>query len=100
MNEIDLPAATGSVSQDMVDLTRSIACALVDSPESVKVEALDDGEGTLLRLRVAPTDVGKVIGKQGRTARSIRTILSAASMKLKRRFALDIVEDGGTSTGS
>jgi len=94
MTEMDLPAATGSVSQAIVELTRSIACALVDSPESVTVESLDDGEGTLLRLRVAPADVGKVIGKHGRTARSIRTILSAASMKLKHRFALDIVEDG------
>ncbi len=100
MTEMDLPAATGSVSQSIAELTRSIACALVDSTESVTVEALDDGEGTLLRLRVAPTDVGKVIGKQGRTARSIRTILSAASMKLKHRFALDIVEDGGVNIDS
>jgi uncharacterized protein len=100
MTEMDLPAATGSVSQTIVELTRNIACALVDSPESVTVEAIDDGEGTLLRLKVAATDVGKVIGKQGRTARSIRTILSAASMKLKHRFALDIVEDGGRSIES
>ncbi len=50
-------------------------------------------EGTVLRLRVAAGDVGKVIGKQGRTARSLRTVLSAASMKLKHRFSLDIVEE-------
>src|ERR1700677_4655507 len=93
MTEIDLPATTGSVSPMMVELIRVIACALVDSPESVVVEALEDGDGTLLRLRVAPTDVGKVIGKQGRTARSMRTILSAVSMKLRHRYTLDILEE-------
>jgi uncharacterized protein len=87
-------AATPTVAESMVDLVKGIACALVDSPESVSVESFDEGEGgTLIRLRVAPTDVGKVIGKQGRTARSIRTILSAASMKMKHRFTLDIVEE-------
>ncbi len=93
MTEIESSAEVSALSESMVGLVREIACSLVDSPESVSVEAFADGEGTLLRLRVAPTDVGKVIGKQGRTARSIRTILSAASMKLKHRFALDIVED-------
>ena len=93
MTEVEMPAATDAVSQNMVVLVKGIACALVDSPESVSVEAFADGDGTLLRLRVAPTDVGKVIGKQGRTARSMRTILSAASMKMKHRFALDIVEE-------
>ncbi|HEY8996370.1 MAG TPA: KH domain-containing protein [Edaphobacter sp.] len=70
-----------------------VARALVDSPESVSVEAIQEGESTVIRLRVAPSDIGKVIGKQGRTARSLRTILAAASMKLRSRFALDIVED-------
>jgi uncharacterized protein len=93
MTEVEIPAAVDPLSHNMVDLVKEIACALVDSPESVVVEAFPDGEGTLLRLRVASTDVGKVIGKQGRTARSIRTILSAASMKQKHRFGLDIVED-------
>jgi hypothetical protein len=100
MTETEIPAATDSVSQEMVVLIKGIACALVDSPDSVSVEALKDGEGTLLRLRVAATDVGKVIGKQGRTARSLRTILSAASMKLKHRFTLDIVEDHSTGVGA
>lgn len=77
---------------NMVGLVTEIARALVDSPESVSVEAIQEGDGTVLRLRVAPSDIGKVIGKQGRTARSLRTILAAASMKLKHRFALDIVE--------
>ncbi|MBS1822938.1 MAG: KH domain-containing protein [Acidobacteria bacterium] len=77
----------------MTSLVKEIAKALVDSPESVSVETFNDGEATVLRLRVAPSDIGKVIGKQGRTARSLRTILAAASMKVRHRFALDIVED-------
>jgi predicted RNA-binding protein YlqC (UPF0109 family) len=77
----------------MVELIGDIARALVDLPESVAVESFDEEDSTVIRLRVAPTDIGKVIGKQGRTARSMRTILAAASMKLKHRFALDIVEE-------
>ena len=73
-------------------LVSEIAQALVDDPEAVRVEAVMDQDTAVLRLEVAPSDVGKVIGKQGRTARSLRTILGAASMKLKHRFALDIVE--------
>ena len=79
--------------KNMTDLVTEIARALVDDPNSVSVEAIADGESTVIRLRVAQSDVGKVIGKQGRTARSMRTILSAASMKLKHRFSLDIAED-------
>ncbi|WP_202925596.1 KH domain-containing protein [Edaphobacter sp. 12200R-103] len=78
---------------NMVELIGDIARALVDLPDSVAVESFDEEDSTVIRLRVAPTDIGKVIGKQGRTARSMRTILSAASMKLKHRFALDIVEE-------
>ena len=73
-------------------LVSEIAQALVDDPAAVKVEVVLDQDTAVLRLEVAPADVGKVIGKQGRTARSLRTILGAASMKHKRRFALDIVE--------
>ena len=87
-------AGDESARDDMVELVTEIARALVDSPESVVVETLRDGDGTVLRLHVSPGDVGKVIGKQGRTARSMRTILSAASMKLKHRYSLDIVEEG------
>jgi predicted RNA-binding protein YlqC (UPF0109 family) len=76
----------------MKTLMTEIAQALVDSPEAVHVEAIQEADSTILRLHVAPSDIGKVIGKQGRTARSLRTILSAASMKLHHRFALDIVE--------
>lgn len=81
----------------LIDLVRGIARSLVDDADSVVVDAASDGDGTLLRLRVAPGEVGKVIGKQGRTARSLRTILSAAGMKQKHRFTLDIVEDARNS---
>ncbi|HLX73097.1 MAG TPA: KH domain-containing protein, partial [Terriglobales bacterium] len=58
----------------------------------VSVQSVDGEQVTVLELRVAPNDLGKVIGKQGRTARSIRTILSAAGMKLRKRFTLEILE--------
>ena len=77
---------------DMQQLVQAIARSLVDDPDLVTVDVIPDGETTILRLRVGPGDIGKVIGRQGRTARSFRTILGAASMKLKRRYSLDIVE--------
>jgi uncharacterized protein len=78
---------------DVRTLVEQIAHALVDAPGEVKVTAVEDGDATVLELRVAVTDLGKVIGKQGRTAKSIRTILGAASMKLKKRYTLEIIED-------
>ena len=75
------------------ELVREIAQALVDEPEAVEVQSVNREENTVLKLRVAPQDVGKVIGKQGRTARSVRTILGAVSMKLHHRFTLDILEE-------
>jgi hypothetical protein len=69
----------------MKELIEQIAKALVDSPDEVSVAAVEGEQTTVLELRVAPSDLGKVIGKQGRTARSIRTILGAAGMKLKKR---------------
>ena len=75
------------------DLVREIAKALVDEPDAVEVETVSHEENTVLRLRVAPGDVGKVIGKQGRTARSVRTILGAVSMKVHHRYTLDILEE-------
>jgi uncharacterized protein len=81
---------------DMVavdELVREIARALVDEPEAVDVQSVQRDENTVLRLKVAPGDVGKVIGKQGRTARSVRTILGAVSMKLHHRYTLDILEE-------
>ena len=82
---------------EMQTLMLEITRALVDDVDAVKVEVITDQDATVLRLHVAPGDIGKVIGKQGRTARSLRTILSAASMKLQHRFSLDIVEAGRTS---
>ena len=82
---------------DMKALISEIAKALVDDPNAVQVDAIAEGDSTLLRLRVASSDIGKVIGKQGRTARSLRTILGAASMKFQHRFGLDIVEAEGES---
>ncbi|MBI4443696.1 MAG: KH domain-containing protein [Acidobacteria bacterium] len=76
----------------MKELVEMIAKALVDNPEQVVVRSIDGEQSTVLELKVAPTDLGKVIGKQGRTARSIRTILGAAGMKLKRRYSLEILE--------
>ena len=76
----------------MKNLVVDIAKALVDIPEEVNVREIEGEQTTVLELRVAPSDLGKVIGKQGRTARSIRTLLGAAGMKLNRRFTLEILE--------
>ena len=78
---------------DMRMLVEQIAQALVDAPEQVEVTPVEDGDATILELRVAQPDLGKVIGRQGRTAKSIRTILGAASMKFKKRYMLEIIED-------
>lgn len=83
----------------MQTLVSEIARALVDDVDAVRVETVVDQDTIVLRLQVAPADVGKVIGKQGRTARSLRTILGAASMKYRRRFALDIIEAGDQPDG-
>ena len=95
----DSPARPDSqlAVSEMQTLMTEITRALVDDADAVKVEVITDQDATVLRLHVAPADIGKVIGKQGRTARSLRTILGAASMKLQRRFSLDIVEAGRPS---
>jgi predicted RNA-binding protein YlqC (UPF0109 family) len=76
------------------DLVADIARVLVDMPEKVEVSAKSIEGGTFLQLKVDPLDVGKIIGKQGRTARSIRTLLGAISVKLHHRYSPEIVEDG------
>ena len=76
----------------MKELVELIAQALVDQPEKVAVNQIEGEQNTTLELKVAPEDLGKVIGKQGRTARAIRIILGAAGMKLKRRYNLEIIE--------
>ena len=76
----------------MKELVEAIAKALVDQPDQVSVKTVDGEQVVVLELRVAPDDLGKVIGRQGRTAKSIRTILGAAGMKLRKRFTLEILE--------
>jgi hypothetical protein len=76
----------------MKQLIEDIAKALVDIPDEVTINEITGEQTTVLELKVAPSDLGKVIGKQGRTARSIRTILGAAGMKLNRRYTLEILE--------
>ncbi|MDJ0874092.1 MAG: KH domain-containing protein [Desulfobacterales bacterium] len=76
----------------MRDLIDYIARALVDNPEMVEVSEVEGNQTSVLELKVAKEDLGKVIGKQGRTARAMRTILSAASAKIKKRTVLEIIE--------
>ena len=80
-NDISLP-----------ELVEFMARALVDDPDAVRVNEVVGEQTSVLELRVARDDVGKVIGKQGRTARAMRSILSAVSMKLRRRAVLEIIE--------
>jgi predicted RNA-binding protein YlqC (UPF0109 family) len=76
----------------MKELVEAIAKALVDNPDEVQVRAIEGEQATVLELRVHPSDLGKVIGRQGRTAKSIRTILGAAGSKLRKRLTLEILE--------
>ncbi|XWK62362.1 KH domain-containing protein [Tunturiibacter empetritectus] len=70
-----------------------IVNALVDVPDAVSIEITAGSDQTTFRISVHPSDIGKLIGKQGRTARSIRTIFAACSVRLQHRFSIDIVED-------
>ena len=85
-------ASSAATSPDMRLLIEYIAKSLVDAPDRVTVEQVQEDDTTVLELRVAAEDVGKVIGKQGRTARALRTILGAAGMKLQQHFSLEILE--------
>lgn len=76
----------------MKDLVEAMAKALVDRPEEVMVREVDGEKTTVFELRVAASDLGKVIGKQGKTARSMRTILGAAGTKIGKRCVLEILE--------
>ena len=78
---------------DMSLLVVQIAQAIVDAPEQVQVTAVEDGDVMVLELRVAPTDIGRVIGRQGRTIKSMRTLVGAASLKLQQRYELEIIEE-------
>jgi hypothetical protein len=76
----------------MKELVKFIAQALVDNPDQVQVMEVEGEQTSVIELKVAKEDLGKVIGKQGRTARAIRTILSAASTKIRKRAVLEILE--------
>ncbi len=78
---------------DMTLLVAQIAQAIVDVPDQVQVAAIEDGDVMVLELRVAPTDIGKIIGRQGRTIKSMRTLVGAASLKLQQRYELEIIEE-------
>ena len=77
---------------EMKELITYIAKALVDEPEAVEVSEVEGEHTSVIELKVAKADLGKVIGKQGRTARAMRTILSAASTKIRKRAVLEIIE--------
>ena len=76
----------------MRELIEFLAKSLVDSPDEVRVRSHERDQQTVLELEVAPADLGKVIGRQGRTARAIRTVLNAAGQKSRRRYSLDILD--------
>jgi len=76
----------------MKELLEAIAKALVDNPDQVQVRAIEGEEVTVLELRVHPSDLGKVIGRKGRTANALRIILGAAGVKLRKRVTMEILE--------
>ena len=76
----------------MEELVRFIARNLVDEPDSVKVESREEGDTVVISLSVAPGDMGKVIGRQGRIAKAIRTVVKAASVREDRKYMVDIIE--------
>lgn len=77
----------------MKELVRYLAKSLVDDPDSVEVTEMQGEMGSVLELRVAQKDLGRIIGKQGRTAKSIRTIINAAAARVNQKVVLEIVED-------
>jgi predicted RNA-binding protein YlqC (UPF0109 family) len=76
----------------MTELVEFLAKSLVDQPDEVSVRTHERGEQTVIELEVAPDDLGKVIGRQGRTARAMRIVLTAASARSRRRYTLDILD--------
>lgn len=80
------------MSSELRDLIEYVSKSLVDMPDEVEVNEIEGEQTTVIELKVDKSDLGKVIGKQGRTARALRTILNAASTKLKKRSVLEIIE--------
>lgn len=85
-------SGAGAIEPALRDLIDFLARGLVDHPEQVEVEEVEEPDALVYELKVAEEDLGKVIGKQGRTAKALRTILSAASAKSRRRVVLEILE--------
>lgn len=76
----------------MKELVEFVAKSLVDDADAVKIRTHERDQATIIELEVAPNDLGKVIGRQGRTARAMRTLLAAAGQKMRRRYILDILD--------
>ncbi len=83
----------GQDTDSVLELVEVIAKSLVDVPGEVAVEAVDGNQSCVVELSVHPSDLGKIIGKKGRTAKSIRTLLGAVSMKQNHRYTLEILEE-------
>ncbi|MBI2606351.1 MAG: KH domain-containing protein [Deltaproteobacteria bacterium] len=83
---------SGEKLSELGTLIEHITKALVDFPDQVEVREVEGEQTTVIELKVAKSDIGKMIGKQGRTARSVRTILTGASTKLRKRTVLEIIE--------
>ena len=78
----------------MKELVEMIAKSLVDNPDEIQITQLSGESSSIFELKVAPEDMGRIIGEQGRTVQAIRVILGAAGMKIKKRFSLDLIEKG------
>lgn len=77
----------------MTKLVEAIAKSLVDNPEAVNVRETEDSQGTVIELRVAPDDMGKVIGKQGRIAKALRTVVKAAAVRENKKVTVEIIKE-------
>ncbi len=92
MSKVGIKMSSGDQEKTLVSLIEFVVKALVDKPDEVRVMAVRGEQTTVIELNVSKEDLGKVIGKQGRTAQSLRTILNAASTKLRLRSVLEIIE--------
>ena len=92
MTEGDPSVGSSETAPPLRELVLYLARALVEHPDEVAVEEIDEPDATVFELKVAESDLGRVIGRQGRTAKALRTVLSAASAKMKRRAILEILE--------
>jgi predicted RNA-binding protein YlqC (UPF0109 family) len=92
LSKVGIKMSSGDQEKTLVSLIEFVVKALVDKPDEVRVMAVRGEQTTVIELNVSKEDLGKVIGKQGRTAQSLRTILNAASTKLRLRSVLEIIE--------